>query len=430
MQPESKKQRLQCEFYMEKKKRRCGMSRNLSSKYCSEHQILNENTKRIPCPLDPNHTVWESDLDSHLKKCNKLKLIHQHDNKPYFLKDCNAITTEDSNTTVITKDSLQNWIMKTIPVLKNFFKDDEKNYLSNVPLDIRKNHTMEDKRFPQLNENDNIGKKYHAIQQSSLIQNMIDRNILQFKENSLANFIEFGCGRAELSRYVNQVVIKNSEEKIYNPHFILIDRSTNRMKFDTKMKKDALEFNQNLNPPTITRIRIDIKDLKIDPLLQKDSKYIAISKHLCGVATDLTLRSLTYNPDDNDFLQGVCIAMCCRHVCNSNNYVNPDFVKSIIGNTNTEEQLPYDQFFHALTKIAAWATSGDRPTSSDENNTHFTNLPYTERQELGLMARRVIDQGRCDWLQQKLGESFKVELIRYVEPSISLENVALLAYRK
>lgn len=62
-------ERLQCEYFMEKKKRRCGMTRSSQNLYCSEHlnlmkkaansQVHNKNgseaekeRERVPCPLD------------------------------------------------------------------------------------------------------------------------------------------------------------------------------------------------------------------------------------------------------------------------------------------------------------------------------------------------------------------------------------------
>ena len=59
--------------------------------------------------------------------------------------------------------------------------------------------------------------------------------------------------------------------------------------------------------------------------------------------------------------------------------------------------------------------------------------PYTitikERENIGLMARRVIDEGRLVYVKEKFTE-FNAELIRYVESDVSLENVAMLVYKK
>ncbi|TRY94404.1 hypothetical protein DNTS_027944 [Danionella cerebrum] len=51
--------------------------------------------KRIPCPLDPKHTVFEDNLAKHLKKCNS-----KEKPKPiYYTKDVNAgCGSEDEST--------------------------------------------------------------------------------------------------------------------------------------------------------------------------------------------------------------------------------------------------------------------------------------------------------------------------------------------
>lgn len=431
MDPQPKKQRLQCEFILEIKKRRCGMTRANNDKdipYCYEHRATlgldgQQDRKRVPCTLDPSHTVWEHELQAHLKKCNKLKLLHSNDGKPYFLKDCNVLRTTD---VAVDKAAKDDYISRVLSIIQNYSVGEV------TPSSIKQNRVMEDKRFPQLDSDDSIGKKYHAVQQSSLIQNMLDLDIINTANTN--NFVEFGCGRAELSRYINQVLTAtsfiNNTLQDKPSHFVLVDRATNRMKFDNKMKKDVEEITKNAQPPQVDRFRIDIKDLNLLPALHTDgSKYVAISKHLCGVATDLTLNSLVGKTENHsDFLQGACIAMCCRHVCNANSYINPGFIKSILAESDTD--MSYEEFFFALSKIAPWATSGTI-TNESEEPTHFTKLSIEERIEVGLKARRIIDQGRCDWLKQKLdNDIFDVKLIRYVEPSVSLENVALLIYRK
>lgn len=93
----NKPERLQCHFVLvHKGGRRCKMTRPSWSNFCSQHQDVNttsssgslvpepsndnnnnknntDNNKRVPCPLDPNHTVRESQLQRHIKKCPKAK---------------------------------------------------------------------------------------------------------------------------------------------------------------------------------------------------------------------------------------------------------------------------------------------------------------------------------------------------------------------
>lgn len=109
-----KPERLQCHFVLvHKGGRRCKMTRPAWSNYCSQHQDaaasidttdkdqktqssseITFKDKRVPCPLDPNHTVRETQLQRHLKKCPKAKSqIPPAD--PWFNLDMNILNKSD-----------------------------------------------------------------------------------------------------------------------------------------------------------------------------------------------------------------------------------------------------------------------------------------------------------------------------------------------
>lgn len=396
---------------MKRKNRFCGMLHTKNSIYCIEHIKLDSDNidiinNRIPCPLDPNHTVFNYQLKSHLKKCNKNKLIHSNDDKIYYLKNCNSNTTNHSNTTQFDDKEIIN---KMLPILLNLSDPD-------LSTDIRENKFMSNNRIIELTSSNS---KKHAIQQSSLIQHILSR-ITPLNNLTIT---EFGCGRAEFSRYIYESVKFSFPDTKQN--FILLDRAPNRNKFDNKLSN-----NKN-------RIRIDIKDINLSPLVSNtESQYICVSKHLCGVATDFGLRSIinaSSNTKSNHFPDLICFAMCCRHVCNSNDYVNKQYIINEV--LKNQKNIDYDEFFFALTKLVSWATSGERngeniqEQENDEvqEDDHFTSLPRNKRVKLGLKARYIIDMGRLRYLQDKLGDNYKVELFKYADKSITLENSVLIA---
>ena len=199
------------------------------------------------------------------------------------------------------------------------------------------------------------------------------------------SFIEFGCGRAEFSRYISLYVLTqlthSSDEHLESNlnEFVLVDRAANRMKFDKKIKDDFLEIKSHsnsgtINCPIINRMKIDIRDLKLDSVLKSTpedkTQYVCISKHLCGVATDLTLRciknSSILHGDNHEKssskLKAICIAMCCRHVCDYNDYVNRSYITYLLEKYKVGASiLTYETFFHVLTKLCSWATCGMKP---------------------------------------------------------------------
>ncbi|CAL9733437.1 tRNA:m(4)X modification enzyme Trm13p [Monosporozyma servazzii] len=409
------KPRLQCKYFLKKKNRQCGMTRSTQQDYCSEHLILLPNSSdnsiekdvidRIPCPLDPKHTVNKNQLQRHLKKCNKFKLNHINDNMSYYKLDLNTATTKSNNNN--NKFQLNDTLInKTIDILY-LYQNSNDNTI--IPTMVKQNQFMSNTRFNILKN------QKHAIQQSSLIQNLLEFRHLN--DHHPLNILEYGAGRAEFSRYCNQVF--QSLDLNVNK-FVLIDRASNRLKFDNKIISDSK------TAPIIKRVKIDIKDLFIDDLLSPNEQNIIISKHLCGVATDLTLRSIVNNPILSGNVDSICIAMCCRHVCDPNQYINVDFMKNIL-NQYGNNTLSYHEFFSTLTKLCSWATNGKRSNIQDCDTVEITNertVSIKERENIGLMARYLIDQGRLEWVKSNIPNS-KAQLIKYVSSDISLENVAL-----
>ena len=95
--------------------------------------------------------------------------------------------------------------------------------------------------------------------------------------------------------------------------------------------------------------------------------------------------------------------------------------------------------FSLLCGLTSWATCGTgKPREIPEvskvpklqNNPHNDryerlNLPRETREEIGRRAKRIIDMGRCDFIEKQL--NMKVKLRYYVDLSYTLENVVLIA---
>lgn len=340
--------------------------------------------KRIPCPLDNNHSCWEKELEKHIQKCTKGKMLKMNDDQKWFKKNFNFGSEKEA------KDVDESKILKSISILKTL-------QFEELDTKILKDEIIEISRVQSLVG----GQLKHAVQQSSLISHM--RNIIN---DEAVNLVEFGCGRAELSRYAclslqNDKQIKKS---------VLIDRGNNRMKFD----KDIRLENEKI---TLERFKCDIKDIDLSLMLNDNCDTLAISKHLCGSATDLTLRCISKIPNK----KGTVIAMCCRHACNSRDYINPKYIKHILN--ESKEDMNYEDFFKCLTKISSYATSSFKENEKSTAD-HFTGLSVDERTKLGLIARRTLDEGRLQWCKRELNE--KSKMLKYCDYETTLENVALI----
>lgn len=401
-----------CEFIIVNKKRRCGMMRQKGERFCLDHlkQELTDkdkiNQERIPCPLDPKHSVWAKELEVHLKKCNaRPKESHEYWYQQHF------------NTHIIgyAKDN-DNGGSK-VQVLE----EQNEQILSHVIEKLKiygKNFTPIEERIKQHRGLDSwVESKYnkkHILQQSSLA-GLLDESQLLSADNF---YVEFGCGKAELSRTINACILSETigSKQTYNSYgYGFIDRGTNRMKTDSKILTDCSD---SVLSPIIKRSRIDIEHLVIDKFLESvnPSAVVGISKHLCGVATDLTLKCLLNLSTTLANFKGLVVAMCCRHACNYNQLLPES--KSYLKDNGIEDET----MFNVLKKVVTWAVCG---TMTEQKVTS----DLQEREKLGFIARTIIDNSRVYAINKSM-PGFQAELLRYVKTDVTLENHCLRITRK
>lgn len=393
---------LTCEYILPRKNRRCKMLRKKDAKYCSEHLIHDENFngERIACPFSSSHTVWKKDLKQHMKKCNDRP--KENTNSCYEL-DFNKLLNNAENFELANEEEEENTelIEKYIHILQKIeFESLEFRILHHEGLETR------------LQEKTN---QKHPIQQNSIIANM---DLMGLLSNSFL-YLEFGAGKGELLRYLNQCILQQKTECSCTYGFGLIDRGKNRLKADSKIISDSETLQTK---PQIKRSKIDIKDLNLDKFLVdlKIDKVVAISKHLCGAATDLTLKLILNSTLLlNDQFGGALIAMCCRHVCSLEQLL-PQSRKYLHDHGFTTVQS-----FNVLKKLVSWAVD-----KKDAQENGILGLNTHQREEIGLKARRLIDESRVHALKSILNDKYKVEIFWYVQKDVTLENVCLSISRR
>ncbi|ORX88335.1 DUF715-domain-containing protein [Basidiobolus meristosporus CBS 931.73] len=402
----------QCHFWVKRKRRYCHLRAKETNQYCGEHLVHQDNLaqKRVPCPYDPSHSVYESELEKHMQsRCNS----RPPPPPVYFSENINVVLPaseeEKPKTTLssLDKDRLQSLIEKIRKI--------HAEQLPELPKEVLHHEALEDRL-----EVVTTGRK-HAIQQASLLGHMKRRDLL----TTDACFIEFGAGRGELSSYLQKAIDGGSQGT-----YILVDRKKSRGKFDGSIRGGETKA-------TVERIWMDIKDLNLSRVAAiKGKPVVALSKHLCGAATDLTLKCLSNYVEgqkENGIL-GIVIALCCHQVCRYNMYPNQEYL--------TEIGLD-DEDFRFLTMMSSWAICGQRPKQGEEpdehstksldteetqnDQTHYSGLPHEEREIIGRQCKRILDMGRVKYLE-RLG--FDAQLVYYVDREISLENLALIAVPK
>uniref|UniRef100_A0A1A9W5N8 tRNA:m(4)X modification enzyme TRM13 n=1 Tax=Glossina brevipalpis TaxID=37001 RepID=A0A1A9W5N8_9MUSC len=402
-----------CSHWVTRKKRFCKMTVGKNKEYCGEHEPTAElpqgeiaaEGERIFCPLDSKHTIYKKNLRKHLKICNARPKIEV---PAYLIKNFNAgeifhQTHPDLRLTDLSNEDFYGIIKKVRDIYTQYIENQ-------IPFLTLYHESLE----KELNKREYGQESRKHLSQASALLGIL--NAEQYLDNSMC-FVEFGAGKGQLAYYLAKLL-----ENKQNSQVILIDRMSLRHKKDNKIQDRSL----------ITRIRCDIADLCIEklPFIQSDQCCVAVSKHLCGAATDLTLRCVSQTKQKHvDF---ILIAVCCHHRCDWSSFVGKEFFQ--------EHHLTSKDFL-IITKMASWAICGtgmsrerrqalekqDQPSQDDSVTNIKQRLCLAERETIGFMCKRLLDYARLKFLQL---HGYEVALKYYIPKNITLENVILLAKRK
>ncbi|XP_050236488.1 tRNA:m(4)X modification enzyme TRM13 [Mercurialis annua] len=432
-----------CKFWLPKKNRFCSNSQLSDSGFCGNH-MPRCNGDWSPCPIDPSHSVLKENLEAHLKVCPLLKQKQSLSLQPFFQKGINAVDKVGDDHDVITSE------MKRSAVYSLTVTDFNKLIEKIASLhDSLCNNIVDSTKFPEAcnmwikREIDSKlpFQEKHVKQQASIIGNLEDFGVLNGScrnEESDGDIldpvpavVEFGAGRGYLTQMLADCY---GIKRVY-----LVERKSYKFKADRSLRQK-----ENL---ILERLRIDIEDLNLNGVESLQGvPYLAIGKHLCGPATDLTLRcclpkqSSEYKVDQfsgNASLKGLAIATCCHHLCQWKHYINKKFITEL-GITKEE--------FHAITWFTSWAVDADHGSDlSTDGILHLQsmegeqcdqnangvegivkNMKAVERAILGFMCKQIIDMGRMMWVKEC---GLDAALVKYVPAVISPENHLLIAKR-
>jgi tRNA:m4X modification enzyme len=238
-------------------------------------------------------------------------------------------------------------------------------------------------------------KRKHLLQASSILGIMQQEDFLTPK----TCFIEFGAGKAALTFW-----LANSIKDLEKAKVLVIDRASHRH------KKDNLIRDRDL----VERIRADIADLDLKGLKVEQDCFVGISKHLCGAATDLTLRCIVQGNESEVKTRGILIATCCHHRCTFNTFVGKDWLKANEIDRKT---------FNLMIKIVSWCTCGDGHNRHNKNDSEDKEIERKEKEEIGWKCKRLLDFARLDYMNQN---NFDMKMNFYAEKKVTLENVCLI----
>ncbi|GAB4830259.1 hypothetical protein Ancab_019898 [Ancistrocladus abbreviatus] len=258
-------------------------------------------------PLDASFSVLEENLEGHIRRCPLLKQTRSLSLQPYYQRGINCgrdeLQVKDEEGDVSAEMKRNAVYSMTVSELTNL--SSIRSVHSSVCKHIRFSYKMPDACDVWIKREVDRKLPYqakHVLQQASILGNLEDFGVLKVPpqtslresldspmlsqncQNDLA-VIEFGAGRGYLTQMLADCY---GIRKVF-----LVERKSYKLKADRSLRqKESL---------VLERLRIGIEDLNLNAVeALRGISYLAIGKHICGPATDLTLRCCLPKHHDQD----------------------------------------------------------------------------------------------------------------------------------
>ncbi|XP_044920838.1 tRNA:m(4)X modification enzyme TRM13 homolog isoform X2 [Mustela putorius furo] len=395
-----------CSYYVEKKKRFCRMVVAAGKRFCGEHAGAAEEEnarKRILCPLDPKHTVYEDQLSKHLKKCNS----REKPKPDFFIQDINAGLKDETEIpeqlvpiSSLSEEHLENLIKKLQKASEGL------------------NSTLKDQIMSHPALHDALNDPKNGDSATKHLKQQVDGK--HRKKNSVFERLQIDIQHLCLNK-----IPLLSKEKL---PVVGIGKHLCGVATDLALRclveTYAASCEERNEEPLAKRIKNDKTGKEINTVAKKGNEKNVPEK---------------WSP-----VAGIVIALCCHHRCDWRHYVGKEYFRAL-GLGAVE--------FHYFQRMSSWATCGMRKTSleasslstkrkdeqNDDSEEHDDGgcqitdessgsapgfLTVEEKKKIGHLCKLLIDQGRVEYLRQK---GFSPALQYYTDPLVSLENVLLTA---
>lgn len=234
--------------------------------------------------------------------------------------------------------------------------------------------------------------------------------------------LDIGAGKALLSRAIYET----------------FDRKVSVVALDNRPMSRKDEFydpsSMNSSDAPYVRIVADVQELANKALFvleqgEHQGGAIAITKHLCGSATDASVKSLCRSPL-HDFVGACCLAPCCHQKIEKNQYCNVEFLQSH-GFCSTHIGVRggvQDNDFRTFGVLISISKMNVRDLGNFEfKNSQMLGLfGFLQCQELGRMVRRLLEEGRMEYLRR---HGYECRLVKYCDEIVTNDNLAVIATR-
>lgn len=423
-----------CTYFIPNKGRYCRFHATPDGTRCGNHPVESETKsdqqERIPCPLDPSHSVYKSRLSQHLKVCSKLRQEEIQVRLPFFNKGVNLASGKvacEYAKDLAEEPAEQNQELKQV-LLQRLELAYPRAVACVIGPDADPEVLLERSVLSSAGNVSHAEK--HEAQNVALTSKAVDRSLL--REDSVV--VEYGCGRAGLATAI-------CAERP-GLRYVLVDRDARRHKIENReehrvertlrLRLDIADFDlaSMLSAPLTPEQLPRASDFQSGALVASGNQnsgpaerleqvwqaaaalqsapwppqhVLACAKHLCGGATDIALRSVLRRGGNVD--ASICIATCCHHRCDDVTYVNLPFLKEI-GLCGSGGE------FEVLASLAGWAVGGRGDVQA--------------RRRQGMMVKRCLDLGRVAWIREHLSLQ-DAAFVEYIEKNVTPENFAIIA---
>ncbi|KAM8780183.1 tRNA:m(4)X modification enzyme TRM13 homolog isoform 3-T3 [Rhynchonycteris naso] len=394
-----------CGYYVAKKRRFCRMVAAAGKRFCGEHAggAEEENArKRILCPLDPKHTVYEDQLAKHLKKCNS----REKPKPDFFIQDINAGLKDETEIpeqlvpiSSLTEEQLENLIKKLKRASEGL------------------NSTLKGRIMSHPALHDALNDPKNGDSATKHLKQQVDGK--HKRKDSVFERLQIDIQHLCLNKIP---VLSREKLPVVGIGKHLCGAATD-LALRCLVETYGASFEERNEEPSAKRMKNNKTDEEMNTMAQEGSGNNIPEK---------------WTP-----VAGIVIALCCHHRCDWRHYVGRDYFRAR-GLGAVE--------FHYFQRMSSWATCGMRDTSvdasgvptgqDDQSDNSEDNddgghgatdghadslpgcLPVEEKKKIGHLCKLLIDQGRVEYLR---GQGFRPALQYYTDPAVSLENVLLTA---
>ena len=507
-----------CTFYMAKKRRCCKQPRLPGMDLCGNHvakaAMATADATRAACE-HCGTVIRVERMTRHIAVCGVLSERKASEARPFYCAGINSGDALSSSAPTAPAPSTRSFAEA---IWRCFAQHVEGTIERIPPPATAAADAGQGLGLPRIGVDSVIAK--HSQQERALVEVLRRGGILSASTASTANaagggncptlFAEFGAGKGMLSLALREalpaarvVLIEREGGSGKSNADKVLRRSECGARFE-RVRIDIRDFDLAAHPlarcaATAEReSEVAVVDASLDDASSLDASVeqrlcdvVAISKHLCGAATDLALRclvnfrgqSLATNQSERGLcgaaaassaaavvaaatlswetplVRGAAIAMCCHGLCDWSTYVNKPWLRSLGVDAAT---------FERMKRCAAWATlkreegddvvpaavpeiavatvagrsrgegegeaaaAGAEAGLGAETKARTGEAPLLSRNEMrrvGWCCKRLLDAGRARWLSEQCPE-LDVKLIEYCPSGVTVENIVLRAVRR